>query len=691
MSACHEVKEDARVLGKRDKILLMGNPNVGKSIFFTELTGIHAISSNYAGTTVSFAEGRIALGKSAGAAGEADGARKVGGKKEYALIDVPGTYSLAPTSEAEAVATRFAESGAAAIICVLDASNLERNLRLALELRRLGAPTIYALNMTDVAERRGIAVSAELLERELGAPVVRTVAVKKQGFAELAEKLEALLESAEAGAGAREPESADGSAIAPACESESAVAPSGESENASAVAPKAEKAPCGNCASCRAARGEGGDVWSAAKGIARRVSKKTAAKPSFIDKLGESMMKPMPGVPIAFLALALLVGVVVFGGRGLRAPLIMLTDGLIIPFFRGLFEGIFAFFAAEGSHLCYRYLFYDGGFQTGVRTVLYGADGAAACGWACMLLNVLIGEYGVFVISFQWIVALILPFVFSFYLGVSFLEDSGYLPRVSVLFDNVMRKLGVQGGSLIHVFLALGCAVPAIIGSRTATTRKERLTIAVVICFAVPCISQIGALVALMSAFSWWMAPAMALFALLLFAAAALAAGKVIKGKVEPLIIEVPNLLMPDPKAYFRKLAIRMRHFMVEAEIPMLAAVVLAALLAGTGALNAVAVHAQPIVSDWLGMPREAVVSLILGIVRREMSVAPLLALNLTHLQAFVAGVVSLMYLPCVSVFGVLAKEFKIRVALAVFAGTVLSAIFVGGLINQIARLFAGG
>jgi len=637
MSSCHDVREDERILKKQDKILLMGNPNVGKSVFFTELTGVHAISSNYAGTTVSFTEGRFVIGK-----------------KEYTLIDVPGTYSLSPSSEAEAVATRFMESGAKAVICVLDASNLERNLRLAIELQQYNTPLVYALNMADVAERHGINVNEKLLERELGAPVVQTVAVKKQGLEELARKLETVL----------------------------APLPDAPPETAGAS--------CGDCSSCyHNHKNKPDDTWAAAKSIARRVTRKNISKPGFIDRLGESTMKPMPGVPIAFLALALLVSVVVFGGRGLRMPLIMLTDGLIIPFFRNLFENIFAFFVREGGHLCYRYLYYDEGFITRIRTVVDGGDGAV-CGAACLFLNVLIGEYGIFVISFQWIIALILPYVFSFYLGVSFLEDSGYLPRVSILFDNIMRKLGVQGGSLIHVFLALGCAVPAILGGRTATTRKERLMIVAIICFAVPCISQIGALIALMSAFSWWMLPLMLLFAMFLFAATALIAGKVIKGKVEPLIIEVPNLLMPNPKAYFRKLMIRMKHFMVEAEIPMLAAVFIAALLAGTGVLNIIAVHAQPIVSGWLGMPEEAVVSLILGIVRREMSVAPLLLLNLTYLQAFIAGVVSLMYLPCISVFGVIAKEFKIKVALIVFAGTIVSAIFVGGLINQIARVFAG-
>ncbi|MDR0513441.1 MAG: ferrous iron transporter B [Treponema sp.] len=630
MSFCHDIQQDEKVLKKQNKILLMGNPNVGKSVFFTELTGVRALSSNFAGTTVSYMEGTFKSGK-----------------KEYTVIDVPGTYSMTPTSEAEAVAVRFMESGAKAVICVLDASNLERNLHLALELLKYNIPTIYALNLMDVAKRNGITINEKLLGQDLGAPVVPTVAVKKQGILELEKQLKTLLDAAEQ--------------------------PSQDGHN-------------GACPS--KCRHKEDDTWASAREIARRVSGKSDTKPGFIDKLGESMMKPFPGLPIAFLALALLVGVVVFGGRGFRAPLIMLTDGLIIPFFRNLFETIFAFFIHEGGHLCYRYLYWGAeGFATAVRTVAgYGYD--VPCTAACIFLNVLIGEYGIFVISFQWIIALILPFVFSFYIGVSFLEDSGYLPRVSVLFDNIMRKLGVQGGSLIHVFLALGCAVPAILGSRTATTRKERLMIATIICFAIPCISQIGALIALMSAFSWWMSPLMLLFAISLFVATALVAGKIIKGKVDPLILEVPNLLMPDPKAYFRKLMIRMKHFMVEAEIPMLAAVVLAALLAGTGALNVVAVYAQPIVSGWLGMPEEGVVALILGIVRREMSVVPLLALNLTHLQAFIAGVVSLMYLPCISVFGVLAKEFKIKVALLVFTGTIVTALFVGGLINQIARLF---
>ena len=582
--SCHEIKADQSVLAKPNKILLMGNPNVGKSIFFTELTGVHAMSSNYAGTTVTFTEGRF----------------DVGGK-EYTLIDVPGTYSIVPTSEAEAVARRFMESGAKAVICVLDASNLERNLRLAMELTQYDIPIIYAINMMDVAARHGVAIDVHKLEKDLGAPVVKTVAVKGRGLDELVRRLGILLKETEG------------------CDFE-------------------------NCQKC------GGCPWAAAKEISKRATSKTHSAPSFLDKLGTSMMKPMPGLPIALLVMALTIGVVVFGGRGLRAGLLLpLVNGVIVPFFRMIFSAVLA----------------EGVFQ-----------------------NILIGEFGIFVISFEWVVALIFPYVLMFYVAFTFLEDTGFLPRISVLFDGIMRKLGAQGGSLIHVLMGYGCAVPAIISTRAATSRKERMVISAAICFAVPCISQSGALISLLAGYAWWMMPAMIAFSILVFVSVTLVVGKVVKGKVDPLIIEVPNLLIPTAKSYGRKLLTRMKHFLKDAQFPMMIAIAIAALLAESGILAIIANVAQPLVSGWLGLPAEAVTALILGIVRREMSVAPLLALDLTPLQAFVGGAVSLLYLPCLSVFAILAKEFKAKVAIAFTLSTIGLALLVGGIINHIGLLF---
>jgi ferrous iron transport protein B len=480
-------------------------------------------------------------------------------------------------------------------------------LRFALELRQYKIPTVYSLNLSDVAKRRGITVNEKLLSLELGAPVIPTVAVKKQGINELLEELKTIMETP-------------------------AAVPHSISS-------------CGKCSLCA-----NGDIWAAAKEISRRVTKKENAKPNFIDRLGENMMKPISGIPIAFLVMALLIGVVFFGGEALREfVLLPLVDGIIVPFFRWLF----ALFIPEG-----------------------------------VFLNILTGEFGIFVISFEWIFALIFPFVLFFYIGFSFLEDSGYLPRISVLFDNVMRKLGVQGGSLIYIFIAFGCAVPAIIGTRAATSRKERIVTSTAICFAIPCVSQTGALIALLSAYSWRLMFAMILFGFAFFAAVSLIAARFVKGTVDPLILEIPNLLMPEPKAYAKKILTRMKHFLKDAEVPMMIAVIIAAVLAESGLLELIAAHTEILVSKWLGMPREAVIGLILGIVRREMAVVPLLELELTALQAFVGGAIALMYIPCLSVFAVLVKEFKLKIALGITFSTIFVALFIGGLINQIGQLF---
>lgn len=594
MGSCHDVNYGSGPSNPHKTILLMGNPNVGKSVFFTWLTGVDAVSSNYPGTTVSYLEGSITINN-----------------QTYSMIDVPGVYALEASSEAEAVAIKILEKGAAAIICVLDATNLKRNLKLALELQLYQIPIVFALNMMDVAERHGTEINVKLLEQELGSPVVPTVAVKQQGFEDLKTALEQVLTGR------------SGKCCQSAC-------------------------GCSNCA-C-AAGSEEISLWDRAEEITSKVRIRREQKPSFLDRLGELMIRPFPGIFISLFIMVLSLGIIVGGGKALRAAVLLpLVNKLIVPFFRNLFSS----FIPEG-----------------------------------VLLNVLIGEYGIFVISFEWIIALILPYVFLFYVVFSFLEDSGYLPRASVMFDNIMRKIGLQGGSLINIAMGYGCAVPAIIGTRAATTKKERLMITTAVCFAVPCISQTGALISLLGSHSMGMVAAIFLLSLFILLVVTTITGKILKGKLEPLVLEVPNLLVPNRKTYAKKLAIRMKHFLQEAEVPMLISIVIAALLKETGLLDLIAVYLEPLVQEWLGMPREAVIALILGIVRREMAAAPLLALDLNPLQLFVGATVALLYLPCISVFGILSKEFNTTTAVTIALATTATAFLVGGIINQIGLLF---
>ncbi|NLX85015.1 MAG: ferrous iron transporter B [Synergistaceae bacterium] len=155
------------------RVLLMGNPNVGKSVFFSRLTGTHALSSNYPGTTIGFTEGKMDYGG-----------------KTAKLIDVPGAYTLEPTNEAEAIARRILRDGADVVVLVVDATALERNLVLAMQVLEHDLPVVIALNMVDEARHRGILIDLPQLEKELGVSIVPTVAVTGQGLSNLVAKME---------------------------------------------------------------------------------------------------------------------------------------------------------------------------------------------------------------------------------------------------------------------------------------------------------------------------------------------------------------------------------------------------------------------------------------------------------------------------------------------------------------------
>ena len=143
------------------KILLMGNPNVGKSVFFNRLTGANVIESNYPGTTVDYAKGYMK-----------------GDSEDFEIIDVPGTFSLESKDKAEEVAVKMLEEEKGAlVICVIDASKIERGLYLALEIIERGYPVVLALNMWDVAEDKNIQIDIEKLKSILNIPVVPTIAI----------------------------------------------------------------------------------------------------------------------------------------------------------------------------------------------------------------------------------------------------------------------------------------------------------------------------------------------------------------------------------------------------------------------------------------------------------------------------------------------------------------------------------
>lgn len=373
---------------------------------------------------------------------------------------------------------------------------------------------------------------------------------------------------------------------------------------------------------------------------------------TFIEKLENWTIQPWPGIPIALLVLVLSLGIVVGGGKALRAL-------ILLPLVRDVIQPLLA----------------------KIVSLVIPAG---------IVRNILVGEFGILVIGIEWPFALILPYVFLFYVVFSFLEDSGYLPRIGVLADGVLRRIGIQGGNIIPMMLGYGCAVPAIIGTRAANSYKERVMVAALVSFAIPCASQSGAFFALLgdkSIFSLIFVYLVSIFAML---SVGNLLNKIIPGKSQPLLLEVPNLLLPDKDAFKKKLKLRMKSFLVDAEGPMLIGIIIAAIIAETGLLNGISKLITPLVEGWLGLPKEASLALLLGIIRREMAVLPLLELNLNTLQLTVGSIVALFYLPCLSVFGVLAKEFSVKWALFVGLITTTSAFVFGGLVNYIGSIIMG-
>ncbi len=369
------------------KILLMGNPNVGKSALFSRLTGIHVIASNYPGTTVEFTQGTMGV------------------KAEKAiLIDVPGTYDLDATSKAEEIAVKMLEDGDT-VINVVDATNLERNLHLTLHLLEKNIPVIIALNVWDDARHKGITIDVKKMEQLLGVPVVPTVAVTGEGIKDLVLRIPE----------ASSPE----------------------------VAQRSED-----------------DRWRETGNIVDKVQSLHHRHHTTLEVIGDASVRHLTGIPIAILAMFAAFKIIRFIG-----------EGLIGNVFEPIFERFWQPLIMQLSSVLHPGSFF--------HSIVIGKliEGEIDFVQSFGLLTT-----GVFVP-----IGMVLPYVFSFYLVLGFLEDFGYLPRLAVLMDNIMHRLGLHGWAIIPTLLGLGCNVPGIMATRILEGRRERLITATIISIGVPC------------------------------------------------------------------------------------------------------------------------------------------------------------------------------------------------------------
>jgi ferrous iron transport protein B len=570
------------------KILLMGNPNVGKSVIFTRLTGVRVIASNYPGTTVEFCRGCIG-----------SGINKVD------VIDVPGTYSLEPTSPAEKVAVAMLEKAIetkdSVVVNVVDATNLERNLNLSLELLKKDIPVIIALNLWDEAKHIGITIDVEMLEHILGIPIVATVAITGEGIKELVTRLK-------------------------------------EARKGKYTFDDAER-------------------WHEVGKIVDRVQVIKHKHHTLGERLGDLTIHPWTGIPIAAFTLFLLFFVIRFIGEGL---ITLISE----PFF----ERIWAPLMMRLSQFL--------GTDTLLHKTLIGQlmDGAIDFGESFGILTT--GLYVPF--------GAVLPYILAFYLVLSLLEDSGYLPRLAVLLDNTLHVIGLHGMAIVPMFLACGCNVPGVLATRILETKRERFIAATLMSISIPCMAQTAMIFGLLGKYgARGLFPVfLTLFLIWLIVGNILRV--IVKGESPEIFTEIPAYRIPHPGTLIKKVWMRMQWFLKEAVPFVLLGVFIVNLLYALGVFNLLGNIVGPFTSRLFGLPFQAVGALLLGFLRKDLAVGMLAPLGLSMKQLIIACVVLTMSFPCIATFAVLLKELGIIDMLKAALIMLSSALVVGGLLNLI-------
>jgi len=586
--ACHSAKTRVKKgRGKKSglrKILLMGNPNVGKSVVFSRLTGVRVIVSNYPGTTVGYTQGFM----------------KVGGEMAE-VIDVPGTYSLEPTCEAEKIARQMLDTGDV-VINVIDATNLERNLNLTLQLLEKGIPMVVALNMWDDAGHRGIHIDLKRLGELLGVPVIPTVAVTGQGIKELVESIP----------GARAP----------------GLPPSRHDER-----------------------------WAAIGSIVEQVQQVTHRHHTWLERLEDASAHPLTGIIIAAVVLA----GIFFGMRFIGESLITYV---LAPIFEHLWTPVILWLSN---------LLGGSGF---LHDVLLGHIVAGEVNY--------IESFGLLTTGLYVPLAMVLPYIVSFYLVLGLLEDVGYLPRLAVLMDTVMHRFGLHGYAIIPTLLGLGCNVPAILATRILESKRERFIAATLISIAVPCAALQAMVFGLVGQRGIQYVAMVYGTLFLVWVILGFILHRCIKGFSPELLIEIPPYRIPPWRIMLQKLWLRVYGYLREALPIILGAILVMNILYALGVFDAIADFLAPVITGLLGLPKEAVVALVIGFLRKDVALGMLAPLALTSEQLVVGSVVLATFFPCIATFVVLLRELGTAGMLKAAVIMVTVSLTVGGLLNLI-------
>ncbi len=574
------------------KIILVGNPNVGKSVVFSYLTGYTAISSNYPGTTVDILKGKANLCG-----------------YDCEVVDVPGCYNLEGENIAEKVAGEIIkEKNYDFIFNVVDANNIERNLLLTLQLIKIGKPMILLLTKTDIAKNKGIEINYKMLEEISGIKVFPVVATAGIGFDHLEKEIKEIFEKSE-------------------------------------IANPKFEIPQDDI-----------EKWKIIGEITSKVQKITHKHPSFLEKIELITTTPITAIPFALIVIATSFGIIRFIGESL---INYILDPLFNSYYMPLIEKL-------ASH------FQDGLF----KQIIFSANIAPLEGFSVLTT----GLYVPFVV--------VLPYVFSFYIVLSLLEDIGYLPRLAVILDRVSHKIGLHGYGSIPLIMGLGCKVPGIFSLRILESKREKMIAASLMFLISPCMPQTAMIFSILSKYPLIYTIIVLLYIFFVGIIASFFLNKVIKGEANDLFMEIPSYHKPVFKNLIFKLKIRTREFLLDAIPFVIGGIFLINLLDIFSVLNFISKFFGPIFSKVFSLPVETSTIVMLGFLKKDVAITLLTPFNLSLKDLMVSCFFLVAYMPCLASIFVLFRELGKKITFYVLGFNLLVAMIFTFLFSLILEIF---
>ncbi len=665
---------DAEAKPGEAKLLLIGNPNVGKSLLFGCLTNRYVTVSNYPGTTVEITTAKATI------AGE-----------PRLVVDTPGTNGLIPQSDDERVARdMLINSPGADVLQVGDMSNLRRTILLSLQIAEHGVPFTLCLNMSDEARDRDSEVDPDAVSAALGVPVVATSALRrwnlerlkreaiKPGIAKvqvaypeaielgISRVLEVLATHGGASRGIAVSILAGDETLAPHLPQKALP----DLDRVRADVQRAVVQPLsvviGNAR-----------MASVDRIVGAASANQETAKGGWRDKLGVLAMHPLWGIPFL---LGVLYIAWLFVGRFGAGTLVDLVENKVFNEHLNvwLIRALDFFVAFPHTH----------GIEEGVLTPAYTLTGTPAGLQVAgkFAHDLLVGPYGIVTMALTYAIAIVLPVVVTFFLFFGVLEDSGYLPRLAVMLNRIFRKMGLNGKAVLPMVLGLGCDTMATLTTRILETKKEATIVTLLLALGVPCSAQLGVIMAMLGP----LAPAATIIWLSVIIGTIFMVGflasKVVPGQAGDFILEIPPVRVPKLSNIAIKVMARTEWYLKEAVPLFIVGTLLLYLLDLFNLLTRIQTLFAPLVVGALGLPAEAANSFVIGFLRRDYGAAGLFMLQqdgkLDGIQTVVALTTITLFIPCIANFLVILKERGTKAGLAIAGFILLFAFGFGALMN---------